>query len=655
MVLLCGDSPRINDAGTALTRLAYMNSENKLDTTGQVTVATGAGELQEKMRAKNMLSIVVQGGVSESNVVEVANICTHWRTLFPLAEIICVVTSSDIFLRGSVPIRLNAAGRKKWDVGSAFELLDAACDQIAFADAALPLPANVIGRTNTFNANLQVAASKKGLSLATGKYVLRIRNDMLFATDDFIAQYEEANLYPRGQAAVLEERVLIASTFTMNPFGVERYPFHFNDWLHFGLLTDIRKIWDVPSYPVKDIHYYKYNTHAAGSRDIERNHYGRIAIEQHLIFNAFSKDFPEMRLAYHNDTTSRDLSIEILKDNFSICDQEQAAFVFEKYADAGRDQARVYWFFINRSVWKTLVSNSAVKSSDVLYRPWGSYGYEDYAFPKKFDAYKLSTKTGVKLNGAVVLPAFNRDKRGVLVHGPYANIPRGQYFAEFLITTMEGVNPLVNVKVTLHHGNLTLAERSLSGADLAQQSIMLPFSVTDDVGLNLEVVVEIVHGVHEMAVEQIVIHDKTQANLLKGKSELGEVKQTSFTVAPGFEQSYSGTSLQVSEFPSPAEHRSVTVAEEKQSGTAGEMQYGSIVIVGGANFLLANGLEFDDLPFYFKAVLSLYGLILGGRLARKMRERTNWFFVDAKNPMTKQLGGIYKRLSIKACVKKIAA
>jgi hypothetical protein len=167
MVLLCGDSPRINDAGTALTRLAYMNSENKLDTTGQVTVATGAGELQEKMRAKNMLSIVVQGGVSESNVVEVANICTHWRTLFPLAEIICVVTSSDIFLRGSAPIRLNAAGRKKWDVGSAFELLDAACDQIAFADAALPLPANVIGRTNTFNANLQVAASKKGLSLAT--------------------------------------------------------------------------------------------------------------------------------------------------------------------------------------------------------------------------------------------------------------------------------------------------------------------------------------------------------------------------------------------------------------------------------------------------------------------------------------------------------
>ncbi|WP_429443385.1 WavE lipopolysaccharide synthesis family protein [Paraburkholderia sp. 40] len=618
-----------------------------MDTTGQVTAAAGAGELQKKMCAEGMLSIVVQGGVSESNVVEVANICTHWRSLFPLSEIICVVTSSDIFLRGSDPVRLNAAGRKKWDVGSALEMLEATCDRIAFADAALPLPANVIGRTNTFNANLQLAAAKKGLSLATGKYVLRIRNDILFATDDFVAQYEEANLYPRGKAAVLKERVLIASTFTMNPYGVERYPFHYNDWLHFGLLVDVRKIWDVPSYPVKDIHYYKYNTHVAGSRDIERNHYGRVAIEQHLIFNAFSKDFPEMRLEYHNDTSSRELSIEILKDNFSVCDQEQAGFVFEKYAVAGRDQARVYWFFINRTAWKSLVSNGAVKSSDILYRPWGSFGYEEYAFPKKFDAYKLSTKTGVKLNGAVVLPAFNRDTSGVLVHGPYINLPRGQYVAEFLITTIEGVNPQVVARVTLEHGKTCLAERYLSHAELRQQSILLPFSVADEVGCDLELIVEIVRGVHEMAVEHIVIHDKSSSTLLRRKSEMGEIRETSFTIAPGFDQAYRGTSLQSNEAAAPLENRPATTAE----GT----KHGSFVIGGGGDFLLINGLGFHELPLYFKSILSLYGLFLGRRISRKMRERANWFFVDAKNPVTIFLKSIYKNLSIKACVKKMAA
>lgn len=259
------------------------------------------------------LSIVVQGHCGPGVADRVADNCGHWRGLFPAAQLICVISS------GHPPRTARAR-------------LTAICDLLIEAPTAEPLPPMKIDSPGPNHVNLMIAAACAGLSVATGRRALRVRNDLTFGDRSFLDRYAQGQQAARGDRAVFAERILIAEVFTLNPFTVQRLPFHFSDWFHFGLTTDLRALWAaVTPMSRDDGTFYARHPHRAGSNAVERHFLARLAPEQIVGFPVFARAFPHLVLSDHNDPASAEESVLVLADNFVLADLRACSAAIPKY------------------------------------------------------------------------------------------------------------------------------------------------------------------------------------------------------------------------------------------------------------------------------------------------------------------------------------
>lgn len=282
------------------------------------------------------LTILLQGGVSKRSFVQTANACLHWRDLFPACELILSISVTDAITgrlgedRTWHDLALVPALQHDGQLQAALNAITGACDKVVLSEGGLPLPKfKKDSREN--NINLQIAAAKAGLRHVTRPYVLRTRSDFFFLDETFLAHYSQHARAPRRGAARLAQRVMISEIFTLNPYTVERMPLHFSDWFHFGLTSDVRRLWDVPPMSLRDDQYYRVRPHAPGSNGDEKLFNSRLADEQHILLAALGRDYPDFKLDFHNDRSSVKLSMEILLDNFLVCDLKTCRALNDKY------------------------------------------------------------------------------------------------------------------------------------------------------------------------------------------------------------------------------------------------------------------------------------------------------------------------------------
>lgn len=302
--------------------------------TGEVADAVGAHGVADQ---PSQLSIVVQGSIYDHNIVQTANHLVHWRRLFPSAQIVLAIATTDMLAgsngRRQVLQELELVPNYQHDglLWAAVSRLRAACDVIVLSEGALPLPAlKSDGKIN--NANLMITAAQAGLAAATGRYVLRIRSDMIFLSRAFLRFYDENAFLPRRSAGAFRQRVMISPFYTLNPFTMERLPFHYSDWFHFGLTEDVGAIWRVGEMPLSDALHHAVHPHEARANRLERKFRVRIAVEQHVALHALGRHYQDLRLDHLTDSHSAERSVEILLNDFLICDPRQVPIVFDKYA-----------------------------------------------------------------------------------------------------------------------------------------------------------------------------------------------------------------------------------------------------------------------------------------------------------------------------------
>lgn len=314
----------------------------------------------EDVDRSGALSILLQGGLFRANLVMTANHCAHWRALFPNAEIVLSVSVSDA-VTGDVDIGGSMSGTRlvprlagNGVLAAALASIVTVCDRLVLSPGATPLPP-IKTDSGINNCNLQIAAARAGLAHVSGAYTLRVRSDFVFADRSFLAYYAETHRQPRGRAAVLKQRVLISEFFTLNPYTLERMPLHVSDWFHFGLTEDVRALWDVPAMSFADAVYYKTVPHAPGSNVPERRFLVRLAVEQHIAKEALARHFPDLRLDYHNDLRSRDLTMRILLDNFVICDTARCRVLLDKYKRNFTD-GKMRVVCVTADDWRTLAT-----------------------------------------------------------------------------------------------------------------------------------------------------------------------------------------------------------------------------------------------------------------------------------------------------------
>ena len=322
----------------------------------------------DRLNGPGMLSIIVQGGLFRDNLIETARNCRHWRMMFPQAALTLSVSVSDV-LASQHPgvvndLQLAAAYSSDGLAHTALATLRNSCDQVVLSPGDLPLPP-FKDDSGANNFNLQLAAAKAGLAQARSEYVLRVRSDLIFPDRRFLDQYFQDRDLPRGPSAVFDERILISSLFTLNPFTIERMPFHFSDWFNFGRLNDVQRLWSGHPISLRDAIYYRGMEYSNGSNKRERQFYSRLGVEQHLHFGFFRTVFPKIQLATHNDRSSAAASMSILADNFCLCDATASGMYLEKYRQDALS-AEKQFHCVMREAWRRLVQERSAPPETVL-------------------------------------------------------------------------------------------------------------------------------------------------------------------------------------------------------------------------------------------------------------------------------------------------
>lgn len=450
------------------------------------------------------ISIVIHGPADQKSIVDFANNCEIYRNLFPESEIICVISSEDLFSKDDSG-KISKVYRDHYYVNAAIAKIKKITKDILLCKDELQLPP-LKDDTGKFNGNHQIEAAKLGLESATRKFVLRIRSDVVFCSDKFLEFYENNSQYKRSDFAIFKNRVLISSAFTLNPYAMERFPFHWGDWFHFGLLDDVKALWNVDVINPKDLLYYKHNPHAIGSNRYERRFFSRFAVEQHIHFSFFKKFFPNLTLEYINDCTSRNVSIGILKDNFVVCDPYELDFVFEKYKDNAQHRRNRKWL-ITHDLWKKIIEHNGSDFEEIL-----SFSQEDVLldrhepFPRTYLSTDFSSKIGHHNNNNIVLnsPWSN----GVLVHGPYVYIPSGRYNVTCYFDSSVAHYGKILIKVTLETGRIELFSKALSIQDIPLSGepleVSFDFESNFALGSEMEIVIE-VESIEDISFSKAVI------------------------------------------------------------------------------------------------------------------------------------------------------
>lgn len=457
------------------------------------------------------LSIVLQGGLSAGNLVETATYCRHWRSLFPDAEIILSLSGTDVVrgecLGGLIANPQLASGlRSNSQMNAAMSAIRETCDKLALRSDGLPLPPIKADTPKSNNINLQIAAAQNGLSHATGEHVLRVRSDFVFLDKGFIDQYETMSALRRGPRSVFSDRVMISWLYTLNPYTYERLPLHFSDWFNFGRLSDVRALWDVPFVELADAVHYQAHPHPAGSNAAERLFNIRVADEQHLMLHAMRKHVPDLQLDTLVDDRAVDVGMDILADNFCLCDLTKSKAYFPKYKSDFSNPDKLS-HCLTPEDWLLMVRCRGIDyrvtlAHKILAARDPRLFESREAFPRTYQASRLFSKVGYHVNGEIVATGTT----GTLVFGPHVSIPAGRYRASVNATTTEGPGVIV-LRASLEHGALRLAERRLALRSGERVDLTLDFEVTEAKGNDFEIVVDI-EGVRAMAVSAITISER---------------------------------------------------------------------------------------------------------------------------------------------------
>lgn len=118
------------------------------------------------------------------------------------------------------------------------------------------------------NLKRQLVSTLAGLREVRTRYVLKLRSDLVLESTDFLSYFES---FPHRHSSftIFEKRILnaparyVAENMIHSAVDADRFLFHINDFIFFGLTSDLLKLWDIPQ-PSDD--FFSYFDFGIGSQ-----------------------------------------------------------------------------------------------------------------------------------------------------------------------------------------------------------------------------------------------------------------------------------------------------------------------------------------------------------------------------------------------------
>lgn len=175
------------------------------------------------MISSSEISVVIQGptvGADGRLLPELARTVDSVRTHLPEAEIIL----------------------STWEGAAAAADMNPDCLLLNPDPGGLPYRP---GHSFENNVNRQIRSTLEGLRKASRPYALKLRTDLHLVGTGFLTAF--GNFPGRAdKLKVFQERIVCCSSYCANPRYSNMTLFHPSDWAHFGLRTDLLKIWEIP-------------------------------------------------------------------------------------------------------------------------------------------------------------------------------------------------------------------------------------------------------------------------------------------------------------------------------------------------------------------------------------------------------------------------
>lgn len=184
------------------------------------------------------------------------------------------------------------------------------------------------------NTNRQIVSSRSGVNQAKKKYILKIRSDCYMKSAKILTYW---NLYPNRSDSYhwFAHRVIMPTLYCKRFLDCASKiptPFHYSDWLQFGLAEDIRKIWDIDTIAPKEFigvySFQKYKGNKLQKIWME----SRYTAEAYIFSSSIKKSYPQINYQGLNDYSSENMlqSEQILFNNFILIEPDHLDFLIEK-------------------------------------------------------------------------------------------------------------------------------------------------------------------------------------------------------------------------------------------------------------------------------------------------------------------------------------
>lgn len=190
------------------------------------------------------------------------------------------------------------------------------------------------------NTNRQIVSTYNGLIKASRKYTLKIRNDIILYSIDFLDYYTKFNERAENWS-FLSHRVLNCSVYARKPRRTKaefNFIHHPSDWFFFGLKEDLISIWDVPLLEDNEM-----NLEAPISK---------LMAEQYIWLNLINK-FKKIKINNKSNLSIEEIenSEKIFANNLILLEPDQIKLKSLKFANKNQilepESLYTYWQWLS--------------------------------------------------------------------------------------------------------------------------------------------------------------------------------------------------------------------------------------------------------------------------------------------------------------------
>lgn len=231
------------------------------------------------------ISVIIQGPIDKKITKQS---CTSIRKVLPNSEIIL----------------------STWD---GEDVSDLTYDKIVFSTPPISnqivMPKTGIIRLNS--TNHQIISTNAGLAVASRKYSMKIRSDMVLHHNRFLKffeKYEKRSFFDE-KYTIFSQRVCVFPTY--NVHSINCFPFNICDWIYFGYTIDLKYLFDIPLWDTFSLKLRK-NEYVPRVDD-------NVGAEQYIWLSAINKKVSIVLENAFDITNGKDLlSEEWMVNNFIL-------------------------------------------------------------------------------------------------------------------------------------------------------------------------------------------------------------------------------------------------------------------------------------------------------------------------------------------------